>query len=382
MPGANPAEDAALARRITERILASAPTVLVSYAQHAAEGTQRPSSTLHGLTQTPSQTIREAEDLLFPIPLEAIDDNPTLPPPPDIVLRGGANLLKLQAACGFRAFAEQRLSATALDTAEPGMDARERGTIVHLALEHFWQEIKDQATLRALTTEARREALDRAIAAALQKAENIAASDWDNAYLDVQRQRLRDLLDPWLLAELGRTVPFTVRLQETELTDARIGPLRLTLRVDRIDSTEFGDVILDYKTGEARPAAWLTDRPDEPQLPLYAILSPDPEHLAGIAFAQVRPGKDRNLTGYQTQSGILLKETKLKTATLTAQLEDWHRILTQLAEDFHHGDLRVRPKQYPHTCEYCAQRILCRLDITTLEDHSPDDSDEEQESNA
>jgi hypothetical protein len=29
--------------------------------------------------------------------------------------------------------------------------------------------------------------------------------------------------------------------------------------------------VIDYKTGEAKVAAWLGDRPDEPQLPMYAL---------------------------------------------------------------------------------------------------------------
>ena len=33
---------------------------------------------------------------------------------------------------------------------------------------------------------------------------------------------------------------------------------------------------------------------------------------------------------------------------------------------FHDGQLQVDPKQYPVTCNFCAQRILCRLDPATL----------------
>ena len=39
---------------------------------------------------------------------------------PDRVMRGGATVLQLQAACGFRAFAEQRLWATELETIDLG----------------------------------------------------------------------------------------------------------------------------------------------------------------------------------------------------------------------------------------------------------------------
>ena len=50
---------------------------------------------------------------------------------PDRVIRGGATVLQLQAACGFRAFAEHRLGSTELESVELGMDALESGIVVH-----------------------------------------------------------------------------------------------------------------------------------------------------------------------------------------------------------------------------------------------------------
>ena len=77
--------------------------------------------------------------------------------------------------------------------------------------------------------------------------------------------------------------------------------------------------------------------------------------------------------GYAVGPGVLKKPTKMKVASQEAQVEEWRRILEQLAEDFSAGDARVAPNKYPTTCERCAQRILCRLDVSLLED----DGDEE-----
>ena len=52
MPGADPAHDTSHARRITQRIAASATTVLFSYAQQSEEGHQRPSPVVAGLAAT------------------------------------------------------------------------------------------------------------------------------------------------------------------------------------------------------------------------------------------------------------------------------------------------------------------------------------------
>ena len=371
MPGTDAARDLAEARRTAERIVASAPLVTFSYARDLPDVCQRPSPALANWQLSATETCPEADHR--PIPLETIDDSTTLPPLADQILRGGAEILKHQAACGFRAFAEHRLFARALDRSDAGMDARDRGSVVHRILQTFWSRVETQDALRALAVDERRAHLTKAIEDALSKTAGANFGAWSAAYLDVQCERLLTVLDSWLLKELDRKVPFAVRAEELELPDVRIGPLRLTLRVDRIDETEFGDVILDYKTGEARPAHWLTNRPDEPQLPLYAVVSTTP--LAGVAFANIRAGKDMALQGYATQSDLLLRSSKLTVPSLEAQVDAWRETLTTLAKDFHRGDLDVRPKAYPHTCQYCQQRLLCRLDLTLLQ--AADDEDTE-----
>ena len=57
----------------------------------------------------------------------------------DEAQRGGARLLELQAACPFRAQAELRLGARALEEPGVGVDAAERGDLIHRALAVLWQ---------------------------------------------------------------------------------------------------------------------------------------------------------------------------------------------------------------------------------------------------
>jgi ATP-dependent helicase/nuclease subunit B len=144
--------------------------------------------------------------------------------------------------------------------------------------------------------------------------------------------------------------------------------------MDRVDVVEGGEVLIDYKTGVASPNDWLTDRPDAPQLPLYAILS-EAKRLQGVAFGLVRAGEGRELKGYTAREGVLPgKLTKLKeAATFEAQVERWRQVLVGLAVEFAAGDAAVRPKSYPKTCEHCGQRLLCRLDVSLLEDSEEDD---------
>jgi len=372
MPGVNPARDSAHARRIAERIAASAPTVLFSYAEETPDGHQRPSPVLASLAlESRSATeIAPAEPAPESVYLEALSDDTPIPPPPSHVLQGGAAILQSQAACGFRAFAEKRLFASALDTRELGLDPRERGSLVHDVLERFWAEVETQAALKLLPRTEREILLARSIDDALARHTTATAPTWNRAYIDTERRRLVNLLRPWLDYELTRP-PFAVKSREEQLKDVQIGPLRLNIRVDRVDTSladekPAGEIILDYKTGPAKPADWLGDRPDAPQLPLYAVVSESP-HLAAVAFASVRAGNAMELNGYEARKGVLPKSTRLKTGSLQEQVAEWREVLTSLAEDFHAGNARVSPKQYPSTCRYCEQRLLCRLDLTTLE---------------
>jgi ATP-dependent helicase/nuclease subunit B len=370
MPGTDVARDTDHARGMTERVASCAGAVVFSYARESAEGHQRPSPLLAGLAL---EEVASAEFVASPaergvVALEEIDDVEPVRAPPDEVMRGGARILQLQAACEFRAFAEQRLWSTELEPVTPGMDARESGVVVHDALRRFWDEVRTQDALRQMTPEEREKTLRWSIDKALERAEDTSATTWDEAYLKVQRERLLKLLGSWLELEMARRMPFEVRQSEKEFKDVRVGPLRLSVRMDRIDEVDGGDVLIDYKTGAAEVSEWLTDRPDAPQLPLYAIVS-QAENLQGVAFALVRAGEGRGMKGYEAQPGVLPTHTKLKEAeTLEEQVVRWRQVLTALAEEFYRGDARVQPKNYPSTCARCNQRVLCRLDASLLEE--------------
>ncbi|HWB33664.1 MAG TPA: PD-(D/E)XK nuclease family protein [Acidobacteriaceae bacterium] len=391
MPGTDSARDLEHSIGITHRIAASAPSVLFSYARETPDGHQRRSPSLAGLAiEDASNAVPAADADPVPIVLDRLLDSTPVPAPPDMVLRGGASVLQAQAACAFRAFAERRLFSTALDSVSLGLDPRERGSLVHDVLHSFWREVKTQAALRSMTVAERDTLLAQCIQDALARNHARPADGWSRAYVDMERQRLMGLLGTWLDFEAGQRQPFVVRSTEEKLADVRIGPLRLDVRVDRVDQVEGpipdsdspsdppsspAEIILDYKTGEASPSGWLGDRPDAPQLPLYAVVSSAP-HLAAIAFAMLRPGKQMGLIGVQDAPGHLPSATRGQLLDLEFQRKEWRRVLEALAADFHAGRALTSPKSYPKTCRYCRQRLLCRLDLTALTMLDDDGDDE------
>ena len=378
VPGADATNDDVHARQVGERIVGSAKFAIFSYAAEIAAGKQRPTSTLDslGVSAIALEEVAPRDQRREPVVLEDFSDNSPLPSLPDRKIQGGAEILKLQAACGFRAFAERRLWSTELKNIELGMDAAERGTIVHRALEYFWQEVKTQAELKQMSGEEREIVLGRAIEYSLRPAIESDATTWDTAYVEVQRKRLWNVLTPWLEIELNRN-EFAVKLSEKDFDDVRIGPLRLSVRVDRVDTSEEGDVIIDYKTGAAKPLDWQSARPDAPQLPLYAVLSnaAQPEaQLADVAFARIRPGRDMALDGLMARVTADENRSTRRRMPLSAQMDEWQTVLTDLAEAFDRGEVSVDPKKYPLTCNYCAQRILCRLDPASFDEDIDDET--------
>ncbi|MEX1993555.1 MAG: PD-(D/E)XK nuclease family protein, partial [Steroidobacteraceae bacterium] len=195
--------------------------------------------------------------------------------------RGGARVLELQSRCPFRAFAELRLRAAVLEEPQAGIDRRMRGQVLHRALERLWAELGSQQALLALDALSCERRVAAAIDGAIAEAAPHAAGPRS---LRLEREWQEQAIAGLLALERARP-PFTVVETEREL-QGEIGGLELQLRVDRVDQTAGGLVVIDYKTGTVRGAPWRGARMDAPQLPLYAVLHG--RRPAGIAIAEAR----------------------------------------------------------------------------------------------
>src|SRR5207249_5414834 len=86
-------------------------------------------------------------DLLFASKkLESLEDSKA-PPVQVNQVRVGTRVLADQAACPFRAFARWRLAAEALEEPAPGLDARQRGALLHDLMKHLWGILKNSKAL-------------------------------------------------------------------------------------------------------------------------------------------------------------------------------------------------------------------------------------------
>ena len=371
MPRSGAARELAFAETVSARLLASAPEVVVSFPRMDGDTPLRVSPLFAQLEEVSADALARSA---VPGYARAIHDagpereplaDDAAPPVADAAsVRGGTSVIRDQAACPFRAFAAHRLRAVQPETPQRGLDARARGNLAHDVLHSVWGELGSHAELL------RRDAqdLERLVMDAVDQAiETLRRDDvLCGRFRDLERERLTERVMEWLDVERQRA-PFVVVETEEGATKALDG-LTIKVRPDRVDRLDDGRVVvIDYKTGGPKVEAMAGERPDEPQLPLYALLYC--EKVSGVAFACLRRG-EVGLRGLADGAGVgpgvddpsAKRRGALKDVESWDELvEAWKRCLPALAREFLAGAARPDPRQYPNTCQYCPFGALCRI---------------------
>jgi probable DNA repair protein len=372
-PGASAEEQGNFAAAIQRRLLRSAPEVVFSRAHGEADRELRPSPLLAGIAAGDAAAFPPSQALLETFVgsgrLEIRDDAQAPPVAAGEKVRGGTWLLRAQAICPAWAFYQYRLGASALQSATEGLDAAERGTLLHLALQRFWQG-RGSRDLQAMTVAVREAAIAAAVAQALTEFTAAADEALPPRLLELEYERLVSLLGVWLSVEAGRSLPFSVIAGEREV-ETDIEGIAVKLVVDRVDQLEDGRcVIIDYKTGSVvSHASWAAARITEPQLPIYAQLTG--ETVAAVAFARVRldePG----FVGIAVADGILpdvggLDSKAGRRIFAADEFPDWPSMLAlwqeriaAIAREVKAGEAAVRFAKEADLA-YCDVRPLLRL---------------------
>lgn len=366
MPNATAERELIYCQELMQQFKKTTKNCIFSYASHQEALELKPSALLKEIpvveTLTFANYISPVERIFASHEIESVLDEYAPALSPDEKISGGASLFKYQAACPFQAFGTIRLHAKPLEDPTTGLSARERGSILHQALESIWKTLQDSKTLHAMTEEE----LTALIRLHAEKAARRFFPNLNQSkrYFALEVQRLEKIIRQWLEIEKKRP-PFKVTAIESA-QEVTVSSLTVNIRIDRIDVLENGDeLIIDYKTGKNNTASmWFSMRPDEPQLPLYCITNP---HLtAGIAFAEIHPDElkwagisheDLSIPGIKS-----LSQLKNADATLwQEQVGLWKRNLTQLADQFYNGHAEVDPKNPKTTCTYCQLKSLCRI---------------------
>ena len=299
-------------------------------------------------------------------------------------VRGGVSIFSNQSACPFRAFARHRLYISESGQPELGLSAAERGNVLHRALELLWNKIHTQQALLEMDGETLRDQCRQASQYAVSQVVGRGDKTFGPRFQAIESERLEKLLLAWMEQEKRRENFVVVATEQRR--SLRFSDLEFETRIDRIDRLDDGSLLfIDYKTGHCSPADWWGERPEQPQLPLYAVLSEEVEDHPGstdtgigaIAFAQVATGNCQ-LKGVGDENS---PEPQLrwdsKSQSDSGQLNwqqqkrQWKKVLASLARDFVAGVAAVDPKhdpaQSPKTCQFCDLQALCRVSHEELE---------------
>ena len=347
IPEASAEATLARGKRITGGWLAAADEVVVSHPTMEADRALLPSPLISAVPiGKPQAGARERyRDRIFAARRSETVQDGQAPALTTKTPRGGTRILADQAACPFRAFARHRLAAQSLEEPVDGPDARARGKLLHTLMKELWSELKGSAGLQGDCGAA----IERAAAAAVREA------NFEEAFAALERKRLAKLARDWLEVERERP-PFEVVAME-EKRKLAVAGLELNGRIDRMDKLEAGGhALIDYKTGRPSTGEWLGERPDDPQLPLYALNAA--EDICVVAFAKLKTGEMRYI-GFSEQKDVIpgMKSAK----DWVALVDGWKKEIESLGVGFASGDARVDPKHLLQTCRYCDLQPLCRV---------------------
>ncbi len=356
--------EVAFARRLMRHWRASSASVVFSHAIVRDDAPSRrsalvdevaPSADLH--LDAPALALSHPD--YAPLPLRALKafDHVDVGSADLHQLRGhGTGILRDQSACPFRAFARHRLRAPQRTAPHSFPDATDRGVVTHAALRRLFD--------RFLGTElADIDVATLAKAASQSAATAIASLPLPALFRASEQQRLTALLLEWL--ELERLRPPHRVVANEVVAELVLDCIEFNLRIDRIDQVPDGTLlVVDYKTGPTSPNVVIGARPEEPQLPMYALSTPG---VAAVAFALIKRDECRMIgwssrTYSITQGAARVRFNQVGTddADWNVQLADWRESLTALAAEFRNGVSDVRPRD-AFACNECNLHALCRI---------------------
>jgi len=362
-----------LDRRITDGWLKAAGEVVLSHARREEDHELVASPLIRGIPESSPEELALPAYGAFRDAIrrarreEHVPDSRAPAVPENAASSGGTSVFGDQAACPFRAFARHRLDAEGLEAPPPGPDARDRGTLVHAMLAKVWTELKSKARLDAISDTDLDALLAEAADSAIRRLQWSRPDALAGRFAKLERKRLAQLGRAWLEQERKRPAFEVAEIEKKHAVS--LGGLTVNAKLDRLDRLQGGaHAILDYKTGEASIAGWLGARPDEPQLPLYAVTSGT--DVAAVAFARVKTGEKKPFKGIARRKGLIPEVDTLAEQRLGAAkryrswdelLSGWRRELETLGREFASGEARVAPKDGLATCTYCEVKPFCRI---------------------
>jgi hypothetical protein len=359
MPHASSLRELAYAQSLTENYRHCADTIIFSSPTHEDDSEQPllvsqlirhipliDISVIDGNTQATDGALANWYQQLQQNQSLDIIDCATAPAFTHNALPGGSGLLKAQAENPFDSFVKYRLGAPLPIAPVNGFSHIEKGNILHNSLAALWQQLNSQENLLALSDDALAQLISEQVNIAISDVKRHKPKHLSDTLCQIESERQSQLLAQWFEVEKQRP-PFTVVAME-EARTIHVNGMHITIRIDRVDQLPDGRyLIIDYKTGQANINAWKSQRPKEPQMPLYAVTYSEKTHkVKGISFAQININ-DQTFKGIgdgDIATGIThIEKNKMGLpSTWESTLEHWQQIVDQLLTEFTQGDCAIK----------------------------------------
>jgi probable DNA repair protein len=355
-PNASSEVQIAFANQIHQRLLRSAKEIIFSYADKEGDRLLRISpliQSIPAITATPGAlTLAETFASDSTQDWQWLDDQQAPPVQDGEHISGGTGLLRAQALCPAWAFYQYRLKARKLETPHNGLDAMQRGDLIHRVLAAFWtqQSSLDWASVQATALKTQ---LDQIANNVIAEFNQEFSQPFSEVFCQLESERLSKLALTWLW-EVERTRPqaFEVTMAEEEFK-LLIEGIQVKLVIDRVDTLDDGRLmVIDYKTGSAPDFKnWASDKITEPQLPIYAAFVLQDEDIAAICFGKLRL-TDGGFAGVAADDDIVPgikafnhEKNKLFDPELfpdwAAIRQHWHTQITRTAQALKAGEASV-----------------------------------------
>ena len=379
IPAASAAGQTGLARAALAAWRASTANLVCSWARLEGDAHRTPSPLLaraggHA-DQEPAAVIPALATATRLIQPDLLEDEQGTAIDTSRAVAGGVRPLQLQAECAFHAYAEMRLGARPLEAPTPGIDPRERGMLLHKALELIWEKLKGHFELTSTDDAVRKWMVGNAVEAAVISVFRGYVPEELRLAVDREKFRLEQLIMALLALESQRPAFEAVNLEARR--EIAIAGGRFEVRIDRIDSIEGGGfAILDYKSGEPKPLRWQGDLIRDPQLIAY-LLAESGRNVQALANVSLANGRAK-FTGKSSRRGLLPDVNGLPglsvqknqpdeiDAAWRAQTAEWVQLVRQLAAEYIAGRATVEPA--PDVCRRCTLTTLCRR-LELADDH-------------
>ena len=265
--------------------------------------------------------------------------------------------LERMASCSAAWFVERYLRPATIDKE---IDRMMRGSILHAALQRFYQQLPSAIPGAERVTEANvEEAVTLMRDCVVQAVETGLRIDADDLGRRELEQGLQRDLEQLVRDEAASKSPFVPRHLEVSFRSFELDPgVVVSGKIDRVDGDPMGarGIVVDYKSGAASSASDIRER-DLLQLPLYMLVLRDQlglEPIGGLYMpvgggrrprGMLRAGPD-GIPGYSTHDYLEPEEFE-------GTMDDARSTAVGLVQRIREGDIRHDPhgNECPHWCD-------------------------------